>query len=82
VLLTKADRESRLGGRWSTPHLPDHLLRLAAVERAAGHVIAGWVPKVPELDQKLAIAAEFESALLRAVALRKHALALLERDDC
>lgn len=81
MLPQKAGRETRPGGRWSTANLPNYLLRLAAIERAAAHVIAGWVPKIPELDEKLAVASEFEDAMLRAAALRKHALALLERDE-
>ena len=75
------DRAERPGGRWSTPDLLDTVLRLAATERAVAHVIAGWVAKVPELDDKLPMAAELEGHLLRAVALRGHALALLERDE-
>jgi uncharacterized ferritin-like protein (DUF455 family) len=74
-------RDRRPGGRWSSPDLVDELLRLAAVERAAGHVVAGWVPKIPELDDKLGLAAAFEGHLVRGGALRQHALALLERDE-
>jgi uncharacterized ferritin-like protein (DUF455 family) len=80
-LATRADREARRGGRWSTLTLVDDLLHLAAVERAVGHVVAGWVPKVPELDDKLGIVAGLESTVERASALRHHALVLLERDD-
>ena len=57
------------------------MLRLATVERAVAHLIAGWVAKVPELDTKLALAAGLEGHLARAAALRNQALALLERDD-
>jgi uncharacterized ferritin-like protein (DUF455 family) len=81
TLASQASREARPGGRWSTPDLLTDLLRLAALERAVAHVIAGWVPKVPDLDDKLAIAAGFEAAMVRASALRQHALALLERDE-
>lgn len=77
----RTDRERRPGGRWSSPQLLDDLLHLAAVERAAAHVVAGWVPKIGELDDKLALGAAFEDHLVRATALRQHALALLERDD-
>ncbi len=75
------DRAARPGGRWSTPGLVDELLDLAAVERAAVHVAMGWVPKVPELDDKLALAATIEDGMVRAVGLRQQALTLLERDD-
>jgi len=74
-------RGDRPGGRWSSPTLLDDVLRLAAVERAAAHVAAGWVVKVGELDPKLELGAAVEAHLARAVALRNHALALLERDD-
>jgi uncharacterized ferritin-like protein (DUF455 family) len=77
----RSERERRPGGRWSTPHLLDDLLRLAAIERAAAHVVAGWVPKVADLDDKLALAAGLEGHLVRAAALRHQALALLERDE-
>jgi uncharacterized ferritin-like protein (DUF455 family) len=77
----RSERERRPGGRWSTPRLLDDLLRLAAIERAAAHVVAGWVPQVPELDDKLALAAGLEGHLVRAGALRHQALALLERDE-
>lgn len=77
----RSERELRPGGRWSSPSLVDDLLRLAAVERAAAHVAAGWVPKIGELDDKLALATAFEGHLVRASAIRQHALALLERDE-
>lgn len=80
VVADRSLREQRPGGRWSTPDLVDDLLQLSTIERAAAHVVAGWVPKVPELDDKLALAAELEAHLVRAGALRNHALALLERD--
>lgn len=79
TLATLASREARTGGRWSTADLLTDLLRLAALERSVAHVIAGWVPKVPDLDDKLDIAAGFEDAMVRASALRQHALALLEQ---
>lgn len=75
------DRATRPGGRWSTPNLVDDLLRLAALERATAHLAMGWVPKVPELDDKLALAATVEDAMVRAVSLRHQALSLLERDE-
>lgn len=81
--MTVADltgREQRPGGRWSTPQLLDTVLHLALVERATAHVVAGWVPKVPELDDELLLAAGLEGHLVRAGALRQHALTLLERD--
>ena len=81
MLAPQSDREARPGGRWSTPDLLADVLRLAALERAVAHVIAGWVPKVPDLDDKLGIAAGFENAMVRASALRHQALALLERDE-
>lgn len=81
LLAPRADRERRSGGRWSSPHLVDELLRLAACERAVVHVVCGWVPKVPDLDDKIALAAGVEETMARAVALRHHALALLERDE-
>jgi len=74
------DRDQRLGGRWSTPDLIDEILRLALLERAVVHVAAGWVPRVPELDEKLRLASAIEDHMVRAVALRQHAVALLERD--
>jgi uncharacterized ferritin-like protein (DUF455 family) len=77
----RTDRERRPGGRWSSPHLTDDLLQLAAVERAAAHVVAGWVPKISELDDKLALGAALEGHLVRASAVRQHALALFERDE-
>ena len=76
----RSTREQRPGGRWSTPNLIEQLLHLAALERATAHVIAGWVPKVPELDDKLALAGDLDGYLVRAGALRQQALALLERD--
>ena len=81
MIATHEGRENRPGGRWSSPKLLKDLLRLAAIERAIAHVIAGWVPKVPELDDKLAIAAVFEDSIARATALRNRALVLLERDQ-
>jgi uncharacterized ferritin-like protein (DUF455 family) len=81
IVADRAARDQRPGGRWSTPDLLDDLLHLAAVERTAAHVVAGWVPKVPDLDHKLALAAGFEGHLVRANALRTHALTLLERDE-
>ena len=75
------DREQRPGGRWSTPGLSGIVLRLAATERAVGHVTAGWIAKVGDLDDKLDLASTFEDVMARACALRQHALALLERDD-
>ncbi len=74
------DRDQRPGGRWSYPGLVGDILRLAAVERALAHLIAGWVVKVPELDDKLKMATMLEPAIVRAHALRGHALTLLERD--
>lgn len=81
TLPSYADREARAGGRWSTPGLILDLLRLASLERAVAHVIAAWVPKIPDLDDKLAVASGFEDAMVRASALRQHALTLLERDE-
>ena len=75
------DRDNRPGGRWSTPGLLDELLRLATSERALAHLIAGWAVKIPELDDELGVVATLEGAMARAVALRNHALALLERDE-
>jgi 1,2-phenylacetyl-CoA epoxidase catalytic subunit len=75
------DRELRPGGRWSTPSLVEDLLQLATMERAIAHVAAGWVPKAPELDDKLRLARCHEGAIGRASALRHHALTLCERDD-
>lgn len=75
------DRDQRSGGRWSTPDLIDEILHLALLERAVVHVAAGWVPRVPELDEKLRLASIIEDHMVRAVALRQHAVALLERDE-
>jgi hypothetical protein len=77
----RPDRADRSGGRWSTPGLLDDVLRLAAVERAVAHLITGWVVKVGDLDEKLALVASLEGHLDRAVAMRNHAVALLERDE-
>ncbi|HVN50536.1 MAG TPA: ferritin-like domain-containing protein, partial [Acidimicrobiales bacterium] len=74
------DRDQRPGGRWSSPSLLGDLLRLAAIERATAHVVAGWAPKVAGLDDKLRLAGELEGCLTRATAVRNHVLALLERD--
>ncbi len=81
MLASRSQRDQRPGGRWSSPTLLDDLLRLAALERTAAHVVAGWVPKLPDLDDKLAVAAGLEGHLVRAAALRQHAHTLLERDD-
>lgn len=81
IVANRSDREQRPGGRWSTPTLLDDLLRLAVLERTAAHLVAGWVPKIHELDEKLALAAHLEGYLSRAGAVRHQALALLERDD-
>jgi hypothetical protein len=75
------DREQRPGGRWSRPRLVGDLLRLATIERAVAHVTVGWVAKVADLDDKLGLAATIEDVLGRAIALRHHAVTLLERDD-
>src|SRR5947209_3324357 len=80
ITATHWDRETRSGGRWSNPTLLDDVLHLAAIERATVHVIAGWVPKLADLDEKIALGAELEAAMTRAGALRQHALALVERD--
>jgi len=81
IVANRADRETRPGGRWSTPTLVDDLLRLAVLERTAAHVVAGWVPKIHDLDDKLTLGAHLEGHLVRAGALRHQATALLERDD-
>lgn len=81
MLADPAIRTRRPGGRWSSPRLAEELLQLAAIERAVAHVIAGWVPKVPDLDDKLALAGELEGAILRAAAMRQQALVLAERDE-
>jgi hypothetical protein len=81
TLVDPSTRTDRPGGRWSSPRLVEELLQLAAIERAVAHVIAGWVPKVGELDEKLALAAELESTILRAAALRQQALVLSWRDE-
>jgi len=75
------DRATRPGGRWSTPILVDDLLRLATLERATAHLAMGWVPKVPDLDDKLALAATVEDTMVRAAGLRHQALSLLARDE-
>ena len=74
-------RDERPGGRWSSPGLLEDLLALAATERAAAHLVAGWAAKVPELDDELGLVHGLEGHLVRAIALRTHALALLERDE-
>jgi uncharacterized ferritin-like protein (DUF455 family) len=61
--------------------LVEDLTYLAATERAAAHVVAGWLPKIPELDDKIRLASVLEGSMSRAVALRAHALKLLERDE-
>jgi hypothetical protein len=78
---TLPDRDARPGGRWSSPDLLDEVLRLALVERAVAHVTAGWIAKIPELDNKLAVARTLEGSIERASALRQQALVLLERDE-
>ncbi len=80
IAATRSDRDLRPGGRWSTPTLLDEVTGLAALERALVHLLAGNVPKVGDLDQKLALAAGLEDGMVRAGALRQHALTLLERD--
>ena len=75
------DRGERPGGRWSSPHLVDDLIRLASIERAAAHVVSGWLPKVAELDDKIRLASALEGHMARAVGMRQHALKLLERDE-
>ena len=75
------DRGLRPGGRWSSADLVDEVLRLATMERAAAHVAAGWVPKVPAIDDKLELAARLESSLTRASELRRHGTTLCERDE-
>ncbi len=81
IIADRGERDHRPGGRWSTPRLVDDLLALASLERAAAQVVTGWVPKIGELGDKLALAAELEGHLVRASALRQHALCFLERDD-
>jgi len=51
------DRGLRPGGRWSSKGLVEDVLLLATLERATAHVAAGWVPKVPGISEKLALAA-------------------------
>ena len=75
------DRGLRPGGRWSSADLVDEIFRLATTERALAHVAAGWVPKVPAIDDKLELAATLESSLTRASELRRHGTALCERDE-
>jgi hypothetical protein len=79
--LAYPDRGQRPGGRWSPPDIVDGLIHLAAVERAAGHVLSGWLPKIAELDDKIELASVLEGSVARATALRQHALRLLERDE-
>jgi len=71
----------RPGGRWSPPNVVGELIHLAAIERAAAHAVSGWLPKIPELDDKIRLASILENSMARAVALRQHALKLLERDS-
>ena len=75
------DRGLRPGGRWSSADLVDEIFRLATMERALAHVAAGWVPKVPAIDDKLELAATLESSLTRASELRRHGTAFCERDE-
>jgi uncharacterized ferritin-like protein (DUF455 family) len=75
------DRNLRPGGRWSPPDVVGALIHLAAIERAAAHAVSGWLPKIPELDDKIRLASVPENSMARAVALRQHALKLLERDS-
>lgn len=75
------DRNRRPGGRWSTPALVEELIHLAAIERAVAHAICGWLPKIPELDEKIRLAFAMEGNMARALAMRQHALKLLERDE-
>jgi uncharacterized ferritin-like protein (DUF455 family) len=75
------ERAARPGGRWSSEGLLEEILRLAAAERALAHLIAGWVPKVPDLDVKIRLAAALEETMGSALALRGHALTLFERDE-
>ena len=61
--------------------LVDEVLRFATPERAVAHVAAGWVPKVPAIDDKLELTATLESSLTRASELRRHGTDLCERDE-
>ena len=74
------DRELRPGGRWSTPDLVDELLKLASLERAMTHIANGLIPKLAVLDDKILLSDRLEADMGRAMALRHHALTLLERD--
>lgn len=75
------DREQRPGGRWSAPRLLGDVLRLVAIERAVAHVLAGWIPKVADLDEKVRLGADLEATMARAADLRRDALVLCERDE-
>ena len=63
------------------PPIADPPLRLAAFPNGRSPTSAPALPKVPELDDKLRLAASLERTLERASALRRHALTLLERDE-
>lgn len=61
---------------WSYAGLIESLQKLAFFERASAHVLAGWMPKIPDLHIKLGMARHLYESMNQAYQLRQALLAL------
>jgi hypothetical protein len=65
---------------WSHHGLIESLQRLAYFERGFAHVLAGWIPKVPQLHLKLGMASHFYEAMNQAHQIRQILLTIGHRE--
>ena len=65
---------------WDVSQAAASLNELAYFERASAHVIAGWLPKIPDMDLKVELAQHFYQHIDRATQLRKRLTGLLRTD--
>lgn len=61
-------------------HLAGRLSELGYLERAAAHVLAGWVPRIVQLNSKVAAVRAAHRHMQRAEALRRQVWALTRLD--
>lgn len=61
---------------WTAQQAAASLNDLAYFERAAAHVLAGWLPKIPALDVKVELAQHLYQAIDRATQLRRQLVGL------
>jgi uncharacterized ferritin-like protein (DUF455 family) len=71
-----------LGSFWSVPQALASLNELAYFERAIAHVLAGWIPKVSQMDVKAELGIHLYQAIDRANQLRRCLAGLTRVDAC